>query len=204
MILSLVGLLALCTMSAPPAADSLADLYARGRTWPEFLDAARARKTMWIDNYERGSPAEELVARANAVPGRWRLLVVAEDWCGDSANTVPYLVRLVERVPSLELRIVNSKDGRWVMEEHRTEDGRAATPTVLLLDDRFSEHGCFVERPLALRQWVAEHKPKLSEDEYQAGKMAWYRDDRGAHTVEELVAMLEAASAGRPRCDRPN
>jgi hypothetical protein len=205
---TLLLLAALCSLPGSTdvgpagATDSLRSLYQSGRTWQQFFDAANARKQMWTDNYARGVPADELATRAEAVPGTWRVLAVAEDWCGDSANTIPYLARLVERVPNLELRIVNSKEGRWVMESHRTPDGRPATPTVLLLGPDFEERGCFVERPRQLREWVAANKPKLGDEEFQTRKMAWYREDRGRETVAEIVEILEAAGAGRAICER--
>ncbi len=180
--------------------DSLVRLYEGGRTWAEFFEAAKARKPMWTDNYQAGAPDSAVVDRAKAVGGQWRILAVAEDWCGDSANTVPYLVRLSEQVPGLEIRIANSKDGRWLMERHRTPDGRAATPTIVLLDPAGAERGCLVERPLKLREWVSENKPKLSDDDFQKAKMTWYREDRGRETVQEMVSLLEAAGKGPTTC----
>lgn len=192
---------AACVMGAGvPASDSVARLYEGGRTWAEFFEAAKARKPMWRDNYEAGEADPVLVARARAVGGQWRILAVAEDWCGDSANTVPYLVRLSEQVPGLDLRIANSKDGRWLMERHRTPDGRAATPTIVLLDSEGQERGCFVERPAKLRDWVSENKPKLPDDDFQTAKMRWYREDRGRETVREIVELLEAAGKGPTTC----
>ena len=180
--------------------DSLVRLYEGGRTWAEFFESAKARKPMWTDNYQAGVPDSAVVDRAKAVGGQWRILAVAEDWCGDSANTVPYLVRLAEQVPGLTIRIANSKEGRWLMERHPTADGRAATPTIVLLGPGGEERGCFVERPAKLREWVSENKPKLSDEDFQKAKMAWYRDDRGRATVNEVVSLLEAAGKGPTTC----
>ena len=113
---------------------------------------------------------------------------------------MPYLVRLSEQVPGLEIRIANSKDGRWLMERHRTPDGRAATPTIVLLDSEGQERGCFVERPAKLRDWVSENKPKLPDEDFQTAKMSWYREDRGRETVREVVELLEAAGKGPTSC----
>lgn len=201
-LLLISSLVARCDLPPAAVSDSLERLYKSGKTWQQFLDAVKARRESWKGNYEIGAPAPVMVERVKAVAGRWRLLAVAEDWCGDSANTIPYLVRLVEAVSNLEIRIVNSNDGRWVMEHHKTPDGRAATPTVVLLDERSGDLGCFVERPLQLRRWAEELKPKLSEDDYQKQKMAWYRDDRGRETVREIVELLEAAASGNPTCAR--
>lgn len=185
----------------PTPGDSLAALYRGGRTWQEFMDAARARKGLWQENYERGVTDSGLVARARGAGGPWRLLVIAVDSCSDSANTIPFLVRLAELVPGLEVRIVAPTEGRWVMDAHRTEDGRAATPTVLVLDEEFRERGCFVERPRALRRWLAGPGRSLPEQERHEAKMRWYREDGGRETVLDLVEILEAAGSGGARCE---
>jgi hypothetical protein len=210
MLMSFLALTAFCSAPVAVAAvspagsaiartDSLASLYAGGQTWGDFFAAAKARRTLWVDNYEQGVPSEALLARARAVGGTWRFLVVAVDSCSDSANTIPYLARLVEMVPGLELRIVTPAAGKGVMEAHRTDDARAATPTVLLLDETFQERGCFVERPAALRRMLAEAG---SDDEARyKRKMDWYQEDAGVATVGDLVALLEGAAAGAPVCD---
>ncbi len=187
-------------LPAPVASDSLALLYGQGRTWEAFLEAAKQRRQTWLDNYANGTPDPEQVARAAAIAGQWRFLVVAEDWCGDSANTIPYLARLVELVPSLEMRIVNSTEGAGVMAAHPTEDGRGATPTVVLLDEAGVERGCWVERPYALRKVVADLKAGLTTGNQVQVITAWRAEDRGHSTVTDLVDLLGLAAAGTARC----
>lgn len=188
--------------SRHPAAtsDSLVALYARGQTWPQFLDNVKARRQTWLDNYASGAPDSAAVARASLVPGRWRFLVVAVDACGDSANTIPYLARLVEAVPSLELRIVLPTEGQWVMDSHRTEDGRGATPTVVLLDEQGAERGCWVERPYALRKLVADVRAGVVPGGLVEAVTAWRREDRGRSTITDVLDLLDAAAAGTVRC----
>ncbi len=188
---------------APPLAatsDSLVALYERGRSWQQFLESVKARRQTWLDNYASGAADAAAVARASLVPGRWRFLVVTVDACGDSANTSPYLARLVEAVPSLELRIVLPGEGQWVMDSHRTEDGRGATPTVVLLDEQGTERGCWIERPYALRKLVAEVRAGTVPGNLIEVIAAWRAEDRGRSTVSDLVDLLEAAAAGTARC----
>jgi hypothetical protein len=180
--------------------DSLERLYQSGRTFADFLAAAKSRREAWHGNYARATVSPELLQRARAVPGRWRLLVVAEDWCGDSANTIPYIAGLTDSVFSLELRVVNARAGKWVMERYRTPDGRAATPTVVVLDSTGVAAGCFVERPAELRKWLAGNQGRLSQGKLQQGKEAWRRRDAGQATVREVVELLESAARGSPSC----
>ncbi len=182
---------------APP---SLEELYRSGLTFQEFLARADRRKAAWHEHYEQGSVSPEMIERAGAIPGRWRILAIAEDWCSDSVNTIPFLALLAERVERLEMRIVDSDAGREIMEANRTADGRAATPTLVILDEAFENAGCWIERPAELQTWALERRSKLEEGEFLRQKMAWYREDGGKQTVKEIVTVIEAAASGHRIC----
>ncbi len=175
-------------------------LYKQGIRFDQFLHQAVERREMWLQNYERATVPDRILKRARAVPGQWYLLVVAEDWCSDSANTIPYLARLVGAVGRLEMRIIDSDVGRTVMDDHRTPDGRAATPTVVLLDANFDEVGCFIERPRELQEWALEHREELDDEEFLRSKFAWYDRDSGVQTMSEVVELLEAGASGSKGC----
>ncbi|HKJ00855.1 MAG TPA: thioredoxin family protein [Longimicrobiales bacterium] len=210
--LLLLGLLGVASPPSPPPScaaaapwagggnDALKALFEGGVPFRAFLENARRRKDQWDAHYGDGSVTPEQVRRARAVGGTWRILAIAEDWCGDSANTIPYLARLVEGADNLEMRVVSSSVGRSVMEGHRTPDGRAATPTVLLLDEAWNEAGCFVERPTPLMAWYLEHRADKTSDELHEYIYAWYDADAGAATVDDVLTLLESAAAGHPRC----
>lgn len=196
-----------CEPAAPHLAMAAADsswsaLYESGQRFPEFLAAAKARREGWLRLADSARVSDALLARARAVGGSWRLLVVAIDACGDSMNSVPYLARLAELVPGLELRIVLPKDGRAVQEAHKSVDGRNATPTILLLDAEGRDRGCIVELPRQLRMWAHRARKSVSSDSLHAGIRAFYAANRGEAIVTEAVEMLEAARADRVLCDR--
>jgi len=203
--LALLLLIALSLPSGGEARDGGADdvlrtLYEEGRTYEDFVGAARRRTELWNRLTAEGRAPAPLVERARAVGGTWRILAVAEDWCGDSAYNLPYVAKLVEAVEGLELRIVSSTVGRALMEAHRTPDGRAATPTFLLLDASWDEVGCFVERPTPLMAWVQENRGSMDTDALHEYIVDFYETDEGTGTVTDMVELLEAAAAGRPRC----
>lgn len=168
-------------------------LYESGETFAAFVEKATARKAQWERNYALQVAPDALVTRAAAAGSGWKLLVVTVAGCSDSVNIVPYVASLLDKVPSIEMRLINPTVGKGVMESHRTADGRAATPTFILLDDQFNERGCWVERPSAL---VALMNSGTSFD----GKMEWYDKDRGASSLEEIVQMIEAAASGGRSC----
>jgi hypothetical protein len=190
------------TPAAPIASDSaLVALFAQGTRWDDFLAAARARRAMWVRNAESAVVPADALARARALPGAWRLLVVAVDSCSDSVNTIPYLARLVAEVPGLDLRIITPRDGREVMAGRRTPDGRAATPTVVILDAEGREAGCWIERPAALQAIALAENAGGGTPAFAARKQEWYDGDQGASTIREVVALLAAAADGARGCD---
>ncbi len=180
--------------------EELETLYRDAITFSDFFDDAERRREQWVENYEEGSVAAEMVARVQALGGTWRILAVAEDWCSDSVSTIPFLALLAEQTPNLEMRIINSNVGKGVMESHRTPDGRPATPTILILDEAYEEAGCWVERPADLQAWALDARPKLRDSEFLAQKTSWYEEDDGVSTVREIVEALESAASGVAVC----
>lgn len=173
-----------------------ARLFAEGESFAAFLEKANARKEQWHANYGKAAVPDALAARAARIAGTWNILVVAVDSCSDSVSTIPYIARLVEGMPNVTLRIVNSTAGKEVLETHRTPDNRAATPTVILLDSAFVERGCWVERPRELQALIAGEGKSDREKGVFEGKMAWYEKDQGASTMAEFLEMIENAPRG--------
>ena len=162
-----------------------------------FLAAADSRREMWLRNSAKGKGDAEALRLGRSLGAGWRLLVVLEDACGDSANTIPYVASLVDSLGgAVAMRLVTSAEGRWVMEQYRTWDGRAATPTIVLLDAQGAAVGCWVERPGTLAAWERAESSKLSQQEFIRQKFAWYDRDGGATTQREVVAMIAGAAPG--------
>ena len=182
-------------------APSFEEVYRSGVSFQDFLEKASRRREMWERHYYDGEIEEEALSKASALTGTWRILAIAEDWCSDSVNTVPFLAILADAVPAIELRVINSEVGEDIMNAHLTPDGRAATPTVIVLGLHYEEVGCWVERPGELQAWARENRADLGE-EFMPRKMAWYREDAGRSTVAEILAVIEAADAGRTVCEK--
>ena len=180
----------LISLAASPAIDYAA-LFDKGVPYRDFLDAARSRRDEWLERTKDATVEAEALTRVQRLGARRRLLVVAEDWCGDSANTLPYLARLVELTPDvLDLRIVDSSAGRPVMEAHKTPDGRAATPTVVVLDEAGAFLAAWVERPSVLQKWYLEKENELGRSDLLDQKYKWYKEDQGKTAIREIVELL--------------
>jgi hypothetical protein len=108
-------------------------LYESGDTFAAFVAKATARKEQWEGNYAMKVAPDALVTRARALAFRMEAPGHAGR-CSDSVNSVPYLASFLDKVPTIEMRLIRSAVGMSILEAHRTPDGRPATPTVILLD----------------------------------------------------------------------
>jgi len=195
---TLLLVVAACLLLAPEMRAQELDvrsLYEDGVTFEQFLAETNRRRDAWHEHYERGAPTHQALQAAKAVGTELKFLVVAEDWCGDSVNTVPYLARLVEQVPGWEMRIINSRRGADIMAANLTPDGREATPTILLLDSDDEQVGAFVERPTILQEWFLRAESDLPRKELFDQKYTWYAEDAGEETVRELTELARQAAA---------
>jgi Thioredoxin len=179
-----------------PARDGIdyASFYAQGITFAEFLSNAQALADEWRDTYTHATIDDQVLTRARALKGRWQLLIVADDSCHDSLNTVPYLAKLSEAVPdAISIRVVSSAVAQAVKDAHQTPDGRAATPTIVVLDARGEVKGVFIERPAALRQYIDEHGAGKYPHEIRDLRQRWYESDKGRHAVSEVLEIMEGS-----------
>ena len=178
--------------AAPPADPDYQALYKNGITFAAFLDGARDRRDEWRQRYNDAAVTPDLVTRMRALPDRRLILAVAEDWCSDSINTVPYVARLVDGAPErLSLRIIDSKVGRPVMNANPTPDGRAATPVIVVLSEDGGVLGSWVERPSTAQRWFLEQRKTVEHDPLHERLMTWYAEDAGRTTLAEIAALLE-------------
>ena len=166
-------------------------LWSKATPFHLFLENVRAREEQWRSRFANAAVEADALNAVKALPGRRRLLVVAEDRCSDSAWAIPYLAKLAAAVPEkLELRIVNRREGRRIQSAHLTPDGRRATPTVVVLDENDAFLGAWVERPAELQKWYIEKKSTLSSDELHSHMDRWYKNDAGRTTINEVIAIM--------------
>jgi hypothetical protein len=116
-----------------------------------------------------------------------KLLVIAEDWCGDASNTVPVLAKLVDSVPALELRVILRDANPEIMDRYLT-NGARSIPVVIAMDQDFRELGHWGPRPTELQTWVMANRGTMPKAELYPQVRKWYARDRGETTLREVLA----------------
>lgn len=122
-----------------------------------------------------------------------RLLVLAEDWCGDAVNTVPFLARLADATPALELRLLLRDANPALMNRYLT-NGSRSIPIVIALDEDFRELGHWGPRPRELQAWVMANRGTMPKQELYPKVRAWYARDRGETTLREVLEVVRGGA----------
>lgn len=161
-------------------------LWDEALTFEEFVAACKAEHCgLWQAVYNLARvPDWALVAVTPNI--RRKLLVIAEDWCGDASNTVPIIARLVTQVPGLELRVIMRDRYPEVMDQYLT-NGSRSIPIVIVLDGSYEEVGHWGPRPTELQAWVMANRTTIPKAELYPQVRRWYARDRGETTIREVL-----------------
>ena len=175
--------------------SSLRDRFLAGQDLEAMLASAQTNADLWAAVARRAVVPSEFGDRVNALGGRWHLLVLSADWCGDAVNTVPVIARLAEQSSNTELRILERDANLDLMDAHLTGTSRSI-PAVIALDGDYVERGWWGPRPMALQRWALGEGQALEKSARNKHIRTWYARDHALTTLEEVVTMMEHA-AGR-------
>jgi hypothetical protein len=161
-------------------------LWDEALTYEAFLATSTKHKGLWEGIYGiTRLPPWATGALSGGVERK--LLVIAEDWCGDASSTVPVLAKLASTVPGLELRIIRRDQHPEVMDLYLT-NGSRSIPIVIALDEQFRELGHWGPRPRELQAWVMANRLTVPKAELYPQVRQWYARDHGETTLREVLA----------------
>ena len=163
-----------------------AALWDRALMFDEFVAASEKQKGLW-EGLHRIAVVPEWAVAAVPPGAKRKLLVLAEDWCGDASSTIPVLARFAEAVPGLELRIIRRDEHPEVMDRYLT-NGSRSIPIVIVLDEAFRELGHWGPRPSVLQSWVMANRLTIPKPQLYPQVRTWYARDRGESTLREVLA----------------
>jgi len=171
-----------------------AERFRSGMDFSTYLTTVTSNAALWSAVYRTARASEEMVARAREIPGRWNLLALTEDWCGDAVNALPILAKLAEQVPSFELRLLGRDANPDLMDSHLSGTSRSI-PVVMVLDEGMVEHGWWGPRPTPLQDWFLSEGNLLPKDERYRQMRQWYARDRGRSILDEVLRVAERAAS---------
>jgi thioredoxin-like negative regulator of GroEL len=170
-----------------------ADRWYRALSYEQFVLESTEHCGLWTGVYKIAKVPAWALEGAGALGEKFRLVVLAEDWCGDATNTVPILAKWAEQTPNVELRILRRDEHPEVMDRYLTNDVARSIPVVIVLSDDMLELGWWGPRPRELEAWVtAQREAGRDQTELYAEIRRWYARDKGETTLREVLAVMQA------------
>ncbi len=122
-----------------------------------------------------------------------KMLVIGDAWCGDTAQIIPVLHKMVEAsAGKWEMRIISRDTYPELIETYLT-NGARSIPKILFLNEHNEVINTWGPRPASalaiLKNWKA-NQDTMSKEDFEKELHLWYAKDRGQEIVNELLAVL--------------
>jgi thiol-disulfide isomerase/thioredoxin len=169
--------------------------FAEGLTVEEYIPGMRKNRELFEQNYDNvslGADDVRFLAEGTKVS---KVLVLAEDWCGDALRYVPVIARLADAIPTWELRIFYRDENPDLADRWKKHGLFRAIPVIVFFDEQFNELAHFIEKPSPVyraedgaRERFAAENPDLHDSHLPVDRMSPTTLDRYTTFIRSLRA----------------
>jgi Thioredoxin len=119
--------------------------FEQGLTLAEYIDQMGVNRDRFVETLEEtelGPGDAGVLERLGAVR---RLLVITEDWCGTCLRHVPFVAKLVEARPGIEMRFFPRDANLDLMDQYLKQGRYRSIPVFAFFDEQMNEVARFLE-----------------------------------------------------------
>jgi hypothetical protein len=169
--------------SGPNQTQSLANY-----TKLNYRRMVRLNKTITIDS--------KLVDLVSSIPANLTWVVITEAWCGDAAQNIPYIAKLAEACPNVELKLVWRDENIAYIDRHLTNGSRSIPKLIVYDDENGSQLLSWGPRPRPVQEMVMEYKSQVDHEKRPFDQFAeeihlWYAKDKNETLSKELLHIFQ-------------
>lgn len=114
-------------------------------------------------------------------------MIISEIWCGDSAQNIPYIAKIAELNPKINLKIILRDANSVIMDLYLT-NGTRSIPILVVFDEIGNELFRWGPRPQEAKQLVNDLIVQGVEKSIRAEKLhLWYGRNRGRRLEIEMI-----------------
>jgi hypothetical protein len=133
---------------------------------------------------------DELCQMAKKIDTPQLWMVLTENWCGDSAQTLPYINKIAKCNPIIELKILERDKNLDIMDLYLT-NGSRSIPKLVAFDYEGNELFQWGPRPKEAQDLIIRAKEAgKSKEEFMKELHLWYGRNRGKTIEEEFKAII--------------
>ena len=120
-------------------------------------------------------------------PQTW--ILITEPWCGDAANSIPYIEKMAALNPNITVE-VQLRDSGSEIDNYLTNGGKSV-PKLITRDANGKDLFTWGPRPTEAQALVQKQKGSdASVDEKYGEILHWYKEDKGKSIQAELLSLL--------------
>lgn len=156
-------------------------------TYIEYVKLNNSRMSRWM---KKGVLTDELLNALNLIQSKQKWLLITEPWCGDAAHSVPFIKKMADYTPNIELEI-QLRDSEESEIENYLTNGNRSIPKLIVRDENNNDIFTWGARPAEATELVQQQKTSdLSTKEKKAELQVWYNKDKGQAIQEEISELL--------------
>ncbi len=131
---------------------------------------------------------KENIAAFENISEKQTWLVISEPWCGDAAQTLPFLNKISQLSENINLKIVLRDENPELMDAFLT-NGSRSIPIVIMLDENFNLVETFGPRSKAATKLLNDYKSYHGkiDDAFKEMLQIWYNTDKGISIVNDIL-----------------
>jgi thioredoxin family protein len=133
----------------------------QGLTYEAYKDQMTRNRDRVEENERRVDLSKEDLAAFRALPRAVKVVVLAEDWCGDVIANLPVLGRLAKDTGKLDVRIFLRDQNDDIMQRYLNKGQFKSIPVFVFFDDAFRELGHWIERPASVTEVRAKRRNQI-------------------------------------------
>lgn len=119
-------------------------------------------------------------------------MVLTEDWCGDSAQNLPYFNKYAALNINIDLRILERDKNLEIIDEYLTNGKSRSIPKIVAFNKNGDELFIWGPRPKEAEDLLYKLKAEgLQKDEYVEKLHLWYGRNRGKALESEFIEILK-------------
>lgn len=173
-------------------------LFDEGRTTnednrPDMLEYTKLnihRSSKWN---KRAKISEELQNKLSSFPRKMIWLVLTEGWCGDAAQSLPFIHKMAELSDNIDLKLILRDQYPEVIDEFLTNGSRSIPKLVALESETLDVLGTWGPRPGEIQEVYMDERanPDIENKIATQNLHLWYARNKGKAMQEEFLQLLD-------------
>jgi hypothetical protein len=133
----------------------------QGLTYEAYKDQMTRNRDRLEENEKRVDLSKEDLVAFRALSRPVKVVVLAEDWCGDVIANLPVLGQLARESGKLDVRIFLRDQNDDIMQRYLNKGQFKSIPVFVFFDDDFRELGHWIERPASVTEVRAKRRNQI-------------------------------------------